>query len=255
VVQFLDPSYSLYPVLATIHDAEAAPVPLLPNFDLPSLKQLKKDGLWNFQAALTFLTTPNAPSGQGYSTASLDALCKAQKGVLLLDETYADFAEENAMELAMKYRHVLVARTFSKAYALCFQRVGYAVGHVKLIAAMQKIRDSYNVNGLGQVAALATMDHRDYYVKQFARIKETRAFLTQALTDLGFAVHPSQTNFIFARPPVHPAEEWLTKLRERKILVRWFRIPAIQDYLRISIGTEQETQALLRAVKNILKTR
>ncbi len=100
------------------------------------------------------VTTPNAPSGRGYRTAQLEDLCRAQKGVVLLDEAYVDFASENAMSLALKYPHVLVARTFSKAYSLCFQRVGYCVGHPELIAALHKIRDSYNVNGLGQIAAL-----------------------------------------------------------------------------------------------------
>ena len=98
------------------------------------------------------MTTPNAPSGRGYKTSELEKLCRAQKGVVVLDEAYVDFAEENAMKLALKYPHVLVARTFSKAYSLCFQRVGYFVGHPELIAALHKIRDSYNVNGLGQIA-------------------------------------------------------------------------------------------------------
>ena len=117
--------------------------------------ELKRGKKWNFQAALTLITTPNAPSGRGYKTTQLDTLCRAQKGVVVLDEAYVDFANENAKLLALKHPHVLVARTFSKAYSLCFQRVGYFVGHPRLIAALQKIRDSYNVNGLGQVAALA----------------------------------------------------------------------------------------------------
>lgn len=252
VVQFFDPSYSLYPVLAAIHGAHAQAVPLADDFALPSLAELKKGGQWDFRAALTLVTTPNAPSGRGYSTAELERLCRAQKGVILLDETYVDFAEENAMALALKYPQVLVARTFSKSYSLCFQRVGYCVGHPELIGGLHKIRDSYNVNGLGQVAAAATLDDQPYYQANFRRIGATRERLSHGLTALGFRVCPSQTNFILAKPSILPAKEWLENLRRRKILVRWFGYPSVKDYLRISIGTDAEADALLKTVRRIL---
>ena len=148
-VQYLTPSYSLYPVLAEIHGAGKNAVPLRPDFSLPSVAELKRGRGWDFGAALTFVTTPNAPSGHAYGVGELAALCEAQRGVVILDEAYVDFADTHALALGLKYPHVLVARTFSKAYSLCFQRVGYFVGHVELIDALQKIRDSYNVNGLG----------------------------------------------------------------------------------------------------------
>jgi histidinol-phosphate aminotransferase len=157
-VQCFAPSYSLYPVLAAIHGARINAVPLAPDFDLPSLGELRRSKKWDFKAALSFITTPNAPSGRGFATSQLDALCRQQLGVVVLDEAYVDFAEENALGLAIKYPHVLVARTFSKAYSLCFQRIGYFVGHRELIASLDKLRDSYNVNGLGQIGALATLD-------------------------------------------------------------------------------------------------
>ena len=253
LVQYLTPSYSLYPVLADIHGAAKNPVALNADFSLPSLKELKRGGKWDFNAALTLVTTPNAPSGSGYSTRETDALCKAQRGVVVLDEAYVDFANENALKLALKYPHVLVARTFSKAYSLCFQRVGYFVGHPELIDALQKIRDSYNVNGLGQVAAEATLDDLDYYRLNFKKIIGTREWLSRELTKLGFRVLPSQTNFILAKPPLFPAKDWLQKLRDRKILVRWFSAPEVSAYLRITIGTQREATALVRAAKNILQ--
>jgi histidinol-phosphate aminotransferase len=145
-----------------------------------------------------------------------------------------------------------VARTFSKAYSLCFQRVGYFVGHPELIAALDKIRDSYNVNGLGQIAAETTLDNLDYYRAKFRTIAATREELSRELTKLGFRVLPSQTNFILAKPPLFPAQTWLQKLRDRKILVRWFNQLDVKDYLRITIGTPMETEALVRAVKRIL---
>jgi histidinol-phosphate aminotransferase len=145
-----------------------------------------------------------------------------------------------------------VARTFSKAYSLCFQRVGYFVGHADLIAALDKIRDSYNVNGLGQIAAEATLDDLKYYRGNFKKIIATRGWLTGELSRLGFHVLPSQANFILTKPPVFPAKTWLQKLRDRKILVRWFSAPEVSQYLRITIGTPAEARALVRAVRQIL---
>ena len=251
-VQFFSPSYSLYPVLAAMHGACQNIVALDEQFNLPPLEVLKKSKAWDFKAALTFITTPNAPSGRGYRTMQLEALCREQRGVVVLDEAYVDFAEENAAALALKYPHVLVARTFSKAYSLCFQRIGYFIGHPDLIAALDRIRDSYNVNGLGQIAAVATLEDLGYYRANFKKIISTRNRLSKSLTTLGFTVLPSQTNFILARPPKFNAQHWLEKLRAQKILVRWFKYPSVKDYIRITIGTDAEADALIRAAKKIL---
>jgi histidinol-phosphate aminotransferase len=252
-VQYFTPSYSLYPVLADIHGAAKNEVPLLPDFSLPGIAELRRGKAWDFRAALTFVTTPNAPSGCGYSKDALETLCRAQNGVIVLDEAYVDFAPEHALPLALKYPHVIVSRTFSKAYSLCFQRVGYFVGHPDLIAALDKIRDSYNVNGLGQIAALATLDDLTYYRANFRKIIATRERLGRGLAALGFETLPSAANFILARPPRFPAKDWLEKLRARKILVRWFASTATKDYLRITIGTDGEADALLRTARGILK--
>ena len=251
-VQYFTPSYSLYSVLADIHSAAKNAVPLKPDFGLPGGAELKCGKIWKFNAALTFVTTPNAPGGCGYKTSELKKLCRAQKGVVVLDEAYVDFADENALELALKFPHVLVARTFSKAYSLCFQRVGYFVGNAELIAALDKIRDSYNVNGLGQIAAAATLGDLKYYRANFKKIIATREWLSRELVRLGFRVLPSQTNFILAQPPKFPAKDWLQKLRERKILVRWFSAPAVKDYLRITIGTPAAAAALVRSAQKTL---
>ena len=248
LVQYFTPSYSLYPVLAAIHGAATHPVALGKNFALPTRG-------WQRNAALTLITTPNAPSGRGYSTAELDRFCNSHRGVIVLDEAYVDFGPENALTLALKYSHVLVARTFSKAYSLCFLRVGYMVGNPELISALHKIRDSYNVNGIAQIAAAATLDDLRYYRRNFQRVVATRERLSAALTKLGFEVFPSATNFILVRPPHFAAKEWLGELRVRKILVRWFNHPVVADHLRISIGTDAETDTLLRAIKSILKSR
>jgi len=251
-IQYFIPSYSLYPVLANIHDATRNEVALKEDFSLPTTAELRK-GRWNFKAALTYVTTPNAPSGRGYATIDLDALCKAQKGVVILDEAYVDFAEEHAMALAKKYSHVLVSRTFSKAYSLCFQRIGYFVGPANLISALGKVRDSYNVNGLGQVAALATLRDLPFYRANFRQIIRLREQVAAVLESVGFMVLPSQANFLLAKPPRLAARTWLRKLRELNVLVRWFNDPLVKDYLRITIGSEKEMGALMRAVRVILK--
>ncbi|MCU0783883.1 MAG: aminotransferase class I/II-fold pyridoxal phosphate-dependent enzyme, partial [Verrucomicrobia bacterium] len=123
----------------------------------------------------------------------------------------------------------------------------------ELIAALHKMRDSYNVNGLGQIAAEATLDDLAYYRANFRKIIATRTWLSRELTDLGFRVLPSQTNFVLAKPPLSPAKDWLQKLRDRKILVRWFSAPAVKDYLRITIGTQREAGALAQAARALLK--
>lgn len=252
VVQYFTPSYSLYPVLADIHDAVKNPIPLNPDFSLPLLSELKRGKLWDFRAALTFITTPNAPSGRGYDTNSLESICRLMKGVVVLDEAYVDFARDNAMRLALLYPHVIVARTFSKAYSLCFQRIGYYVGHPELMGALHKIRDSYNVNGLGQIAAESTLDDLPYYRKRFQTILDTREATASRLAHLGFTVLPSQTNFLLTRPPKFPAQVWLEKLRARRILVRWFSPPEVKSYLRITIGTPDEMRRLVQEAGRIV---
>jgi histidinol-phosphate aminotransferase len=254
-IQWFDPSYSLYPVLAEMQGAKSFAAPLEKDFSLPSPDRLRRLRGWRFDAALTIVTSPNAPSGRGIPTAELDRFCRAMKGVVILDEAYVDFAPEHAMRLALEHPHVMVARTFSKAYSLCFLRVGYLVGHPELIRALDKIRDSYNVNGLGQAAALAALDDLAYYRRNFRRIVATRESLRRELAALGFDALPSRTNFILARPPRLPAKAWLSELRARKILVRWFDLPRVRDYLRITVGTPAEAAALVRAAKAILGSR
>lgn len=252
LVQFFAPSYSLYPVLANTHGAVLNAVPLGEDLSLPGAARLRRNRLWDSRAALTFITTPNAPGGRGYATAALADICAASEGVVVLDEAYADFAGENAMELALAHPNVLVARTFSKAYSLCFQRVGYMVGHPELVAALHKVKDSYNVNGLGQVAALATLDDLPYYRANIRKIIATRERLAAALGELNFDVQPSQANFLFVRPPRFAAEAWLAELRQRKVLVRWFDNAETRDRLRITVGTDAEAAGLVKAARAIL---
>ena len=249
-IQYFTPSYSLYPVLADIHSARRNEVKLPADFGLPDNDALRKSN-WDFNAALSYITTPNGPSGRGYTTRDLTKLCTAQNGVTILDEAYVDFANEHALRLAKRFPHVIVSRTFSKAYSLCFQRVGYFIGHPALIEALDRIRDSYNVNGLGQAAALATLSDTLYYQKQFKRIVHLREETTEALEGLDFDVLPSQANFIFAQPTGLTAEDWFRQLRQRNIVTRWFDAPKVRNRLRITIGTETEMGKFLDATRSI----
>ena len=156
----------------------------------------------------------------------------------------------SGVEIPARHRF---ANFFQGVFCSRFQRVGYFVGHSDLIVALHKIRDSYNVNGLGQVAALATLGDLPHYRKNFKRIIATRERLSAELARLGFETLPSQTNFILTKPPKFAAEKWLGVLRRKKILVRWFDYPETRAFLRITIGSESETAVLLRAAAAILR--
>ena len=171
----------------------------------------------------------------------------------ILDEAYVDFANEHALSLAKRFPHVIVSRTFSKAYSLCFQRVGYFVGHPALIGALDRIRDSYNVNGLGQTAAIAALKDTNYYRKLFESIKSTRTSTTAELKSLGFDVIQSQTNFVFAKPPCLTAKDWFDSLRNEKILTRWFDTPLAREYLRITIGSQTDMAKFIAATRRIFR--
>ena len=256
VVQYFAPSYSLYRSLASIHAARINEVPLTQSFGIPEPPRLQNAG-WRPDAALSFVTTPNAPSGRPYRTADLRHLCAATRGAIILDEAYVDFAEENALSLTTEFDHVIVSRTFSKAYSLCFQRIGYFVGPEPLIAALHKIRDSYNVNGLAQIAALAALDDLPYYRKNLQTIAQERDKLARSLLRLGFEVTPSAANFLLVAPPngSKTADALQKQLRQQGILVRWFPDPSVRHCLRITIGTPEQNQILRKTLRKILRSK
>ncbi len=240
------PSYSLYPVLADIQGAKKVELAMNPDFTLP-------ERLFRERAPLKLVTSPNAPSGVAVPTATLDRLCAASRGVVLIDEAYVDFADDNALRLVKKHRNALVARTLSKSYSLAGMRIGFAIGHKALIEGLMKVKDSYNVNRLSQAAALAALDDQEHFRQNVARIKATRARLSGALVAMDFGVLPSATNFVFARPPGRlTARRLYTGLRARNILVRWWSDPRVSARVRITIGTDDETDKLLAAIHDIV---
>jgi len=242
-IGYFDPSYSLYATLAAIRDVETRPVPLGPGFAWAMAPA--------YEASLFFLTHPNAPTGMIYPQDELRAFCERFAGVVVLDEAYADFAQADGMALARQQPNVLAIRTFSKAFSLAGLRVGYAVGAPRLIAALFRIKDSYNLDGLAQTLALAALRDIDAMHENVARIRATRERLTVALRRMGHDVYPSETNFLWVEPTGLTAQALFERLRAERILIRYFPGPRTGACVRITIGTEEETDRLLAALERI----
>ena len=243
------PSYSLYPVLANIQGATQIELPLGENFQIDAHPALlaKLAG-----AKLAFITQPNAPSGVWQQRVELQRVIEGTQGVVVIDEAYVDFASDNCLDLVGEYNNVIVARTFSKAFSFAGMRVGWAAGPRELIAALNKVKDSYNVSRLSQLGAEATLDEWDYFLQNVRRICATRERATSELAKLGFLVYPSQTNFVFARPPAPlTAKQWFDGLRAQNVLVRWWDADRIRDFARVSIGADEEMDRFLSATKEI----
>ncbi|HTS19335.1 MAG TPA: histidinol-phosphate transaminase [Verrucomicrobiae bacterium] len=244
------PSYSLYPVLANIQGATQIELPLDEEFQIEAHPSMlaRLAGV-----KLIFITQPNAPSGVWLQRAPLQRVIEETAGVVVIDEAYVDFASENCLDLVREYDNVIVARTFSKAFSFAGMRVGWAVGPRELIGALDKVKDSYNVSRLSQLGAEATLDEWDYFQANVKKICATRERTTSALAELGFFVYPSQTNFLFARPPATvTAKQWFDGLRERKVLVRWWDADRIRDFARVSIGTDAEMDRFLNETSVIV---
>ncbi|MCF7837464.1 MAG: histidinol-phosphate transaminase [Candidatus Marinimicrobia bacterium] len=238
VVGFLEPSYSLYSVLCAGLELQIRPLPLADDWTWTLPPEVRWD--------LFLLTQPNAPTGRLTPLPQVAALAAAlEPAVLVLDQAYVDFAGATGLELLGERENVLVLRTFSKAYSLAGIRLGYALGPAPLIAALNKIKDSYNVNALTQRLGLAAFEDQEWMRDNAARICATRSRVAAALARRGFEVTPSQANFLWVRPPAAPATAWLACWRAAGLLVRHFPGPRTGAYLRLTIGTDAEMDRLL----------
>ena len=250
-IGMLDPSYSLYPVLAAAQGAPVVKVPVAADltFDVAAVA--------GCGAAIFFLTNPNAPLGVAFAVAQVEALARAFAGLLVVDEAYAAFAEGDCVELAKRLPNVVVTRTLSKGHALAGLRAGYALCPPGVAEVLHRVRDSYNVDRLAQVAAAAALDDAEWLRVTAGQVRATRDRLTRELLGLGWSVIPSAGNFLLAAPAssrrpasVAAAEHAFEFLRARKILVRRFpHHPLTEKSLRISVGTEAETEVFLAAAK------
>lgn len=238
------PTYTLYRVLGEIQGAEVVEILLNDDFSLP-------EEVFSREAELTCISNPNPPSGILYSREQMERLVRGTGGVVVIDEAYVDFAGNDCLGVLKSHDNVLIARSFSKYLSMAGLRLGFAIGDKSLISGMMKVKDSYNVNCLSQIAAVAALDDLSYYREILREVCRERESLTQGLQRLGWNVYPSQANFIFAIPGRLPASQVYEKLYERRILVRYFDTPETRHGLRVTIGTPEQNRRLLEAVEEI----
>jgi histidinol-phosphate aminotransferase len=237
------PTYSLYDTLARIQGAQPKTVPFGPEFALPT------DDLLAAGARLTLICNPNSPSGTFAAVSTIAEFARRTKGVVVVDEAYADFADQSALSLLETCPNVVVLRTFSKSFSLAGMRVGLAFGSRECVAELEKVKDSYNLDRLSLVAAKAALEDMPWMMTNVAKIKETRGSLTRELVALGFHVPPSEANFVFATHSKLGAADIYRALRERGILVRYFATDALRNGLRITVGTREQNDALVAALR------
>jgi histidinol-phosphate aminotransferase len=243
------PTYTLYDTLIAIQEGEKAPLDYPPDFSLPQ-------ALYNEKAALTFLCNPNSPSGTLVPVQEIERLAGSVTGILIVDEAYIDFAEGaevSAIPLIEKFSNVIVLRSFSKSFSLAGMRIGLAFAAEEIIAGMMKVKDSYNLNRLSLAAGVAAFEDHAWMARNVARIQRRRRKLTRGLKKMGFQVYPSQANFVMARRQGENLSGLYEELKRRKILVRYFDLPGLKDSLRITVGTAQEVEALLKELGSIPK--
>jgi histidinol-phosphate aminotransferase len=238
-----DPTYSLYPVLAQLQDSRFVTVPWEKDWALPT------DALLAASADAIYLANPNAPSGTFVSPMRIADLARRFRGALLIDEAYVDFADDNCLALVKEFENVIIARTLSKAYSLAGLRFGYAIAQPQVIDELMKVKDSYNCDAIGIVAATAAVLDQDYARKTWEHVRSERQRLTTELTQLGWSVLPSAANFILAAAPDGRGREVYLGLKQQGILVRYFDKAGLRDKVRITVGTSQENNALLGGIR------
>jgi histidinol-phosphate aminotransferase len=246
-VAFPVPTYSLYDTLIAIQQGERITVDYPPDFSVP-------EALASQNAALTFLCNPNSPSGTLVSLQDIERLARAVSGILVIDEAYVDFAESEGASTLPLIRHfpnLVVLRTFSKSFSLAGMRIGLAFASEEIISGMMKVKDSYNLNRLSLVAATAALGDMPWMTRNIRRIQRSRRQLSAGLRKMGFYVYPSHANFVMARKKEQNLKDVYERLKSKKILVRYFDVPGLQDSIRVTVGTPHEIRALLKEMKAI----
>jgi histidinol-phosphate aminotransferase len=246
---FPDITYSFYPVYCDLWKIKYHKIPLREGFELKVEDYFLKNG------GIIF-SNPNAPTGKALSLDKIKTLLNYHiQTVVVVDEAYVDFGAQSAVKLVDDYPNLLVIHTLSKSHSLAGLRVGYAFGHPQLIEGLERIKNSFNSYPLDRLAikaAVAALLDQAYFENTCKKIQEIREFLTNELSLLGFSVIPSSANFVFASHLKMPAKNIYHKLREMGILVRYFNMPRIDNYLRISIGTRSNMERLVEALRHLL---
>lgn len=241
------PTYVLYRTLAYMQPAEFIEIPYPEDYRLPVEEIIQADG------AITFIATPNSPSGHVVPLKDLRPLAKQLSGVLVIDEAYVDFTSENALSLVKEFDNVISIRTLSKGYSLAGIRLGFGIANPKLLAGLYKIKDSYNIGAIACAVGAAAMEDQAYKNACVEKIKISREKLAVELKQLNFRVWDSQTNFLLVQPPQGNAEDIYLELKTQGILIRYFKQPGLENKLRITVGTDEQNQELVNALISLLK--
>lgn len=249
---FPDISYGFYPVFAAVH---WVPAHVLPVGEDLSIDPEDYVGL----GENLVLANPNAPTGQLLSPGEIRRIAASNpESVVIVDEAYIDFGGESCVPLTRELDNLLVVQTFSKSRSMAGARLGFAIGHEALIRDLNTIKYStnpYNVNRMTQAAGIAALEDNDYYMGNCRRIVEDRSYTAAELEKLGFSVLPSAANFLFARREGLPGGELYRSLKARGVLVRWFDADRIRDYVRITVGSREQMDVLLREIRAVLEER
>ncbi len=240
------PSYGMYKVLATLYNAKINEIQLNENFSIP-------DKAYSAKGKLFFINSPNDPNGKSFGNASILKVCGNFPGIVVVDETYADFSTQTCLPLLKKAKNLIVYRSFSKSFSLASLRMGYALADPEIIKEMNRVKLPYNTNYLGQIAAISSIKHNKKIFEQNEKILEERKRVTEELNKYnGISVLPSDANFILLKfNDKSKTLKFVWDLKERKILVRHLSKPGLYNYIRITIGTEVDNNKFLAAFRTI----
>lgn len=242
------PTYVLYRTLAAMQPADVVEVPYGEEFQLPI------EALVAAKGAITFIATPNSPSGHCVPLEDLRTLAQQVAGIVAIDEAYVDFAESSALPLLQEFENVILLRTLSKGYSLAGLRMGFALANPKLLTGLFKVKDSYNIDAIATAIGTAAMRDQAYKNACAEKVKRSRTQLSTDLKNLGFTVLPSHGNFVLATPPDGKAEFLQQALKQRGILLRYFKQPGLDNKLRITVGTDAQNQILIEAIVSLLNS-
>ena len=246
---FPDITYSFYPVYCRLYgiDYEQAPLDSVMRVQIADFRR---------PCSAILLPNPNAPTGIGLPREAIEALVAEHPNQLVvIDEAYVDFGAESAVPLVARHDNLLIVQTLSKSRALAGLRVGFAIGQRPLIEALERVKDSFNsypLDCLAIAGATAAIEDEAWFRESCKRIIANRESLARALSGLGFEVLPSMANFVFARHPSRGGADLAAELRERGVLVRHFRKPRIEDFLRVTVGTEEQCNRLVDVTRSLI---
>jgi histidinol-phosphate aminotransferase len=240
------PTYGYYKVVATLYNAKITEIQLNEDFSIPN-------SAFNSTGKLMFINSPNNPNGKSFGNATILKLCGSFPGIVVVDEAYGDFSDQTSLSLLKKVKNLIVIRSFSKSFSLASLRLGYALAEAEIVKELNKVKLPYNTNYLGQIAALSCIKNKDRIFERNENIIKERENLTNRLNEFdGISVLPSDANFIFVKfEDKAKTLKFVWDLKDMKILVRHFSKPGLYNYIRISIGTEEDNAKFLDAFTKI----